>query len=99
LRPDKIILDEADKFGVIKQIPDETKKLVASITPHKGHTLFEINCTSGEILPAQYESLNADINGAVKRKVLTKENCLYISCLNKKSAQKKYLQWLISKTV
>lgn len=91
---DQIILDEQDKVEAVSQIPDETQKLFASIVPYKGHTLFEINCTTGEIVPAEYEDVTADFDGKVRRKVIVKDNSLYISCLNKKSAAKKYFNWL-----
>lgn len=93
-RVDQITLDEQDKVEAISQIPDETQRLFTSIIPYKGHTLFEISCTSGEIIPAQYEDVIAEYGGKVRKRVIVKENCLYISCLNKKSAAKKYLNWL-----
>lgn len=100
MKPDRIILDETDKLQVEQTIPDESQKLVGSITPFKGHTLFEINCTTGQIIPATYEEINASFQtGAVKKKIIVKPNCLYISCLNKKSAAKKYLNWLIERTI
>jgi len=100
MKPDRIILDETDKLQVVQQIPDKTQLLIDSIIPFKGHTLFEINCSTGEILKAEYEEINAGfINGNVRKKILVKPNCLYISCLNKKSAKKKYLNWVIQKTI
>lgn len=98
MKPEQIINDEADKLQVVQQIPDESKKLIDSIVPYKGHTLFEINCTTGEINVATYEEITANFTtGGVRKKVIIQPNCLYISCLNKKSAAKKYLNWLIQK--
>lgn len=100
MKPDRIILDEADKMEVVQQIPDESKKFVGSIVPYKGHTLFEINCTNGNIVSAKYEDVTVGYEGGkVTRKVLVNPNCLYISCLNKKAAQRKFGQWLIQKSI
>ena len=100
MKPDRVILEETDKLQVEQTIPDESQKLIASVSPYKGHTLFEINCTTGTITPAKYKEVNASFQtGAVKKKIIVNPNCLYISCLNKKSAAKKYLNWVIEKTI
>lgn len=100
MKTDKLILDEADKMEVVQQIPDESRKLIDSITPHKGHTLFEIDCNTGEINEAKYEEIvSSFITKRVRRKVIVTPNCLYISCLNKKSARKKFVNWLIQKQI
>ena len=92
MKPDKIIFDEPDKIQAIQEIPDESSKLIDSITPYKGHTLFEIDCSTGEIKEAEYEEVNASYQtGAARKKIIIKPNCLYISCLNKKSAKKKFM--------
>ena len=100
MKPDRIILDEADKIQTIQEIPDESQKLIDSITPYKGHTLFEIDCNTGEITVAEYEEVNASfIACGVRKKIIIKPNRLYISCLNKKSAKKKFINWLIEKQI
>lgn len=91
---DQVILDEQDKMEIVAQAPHEAQKLLESITPYKGHTLFEINTGTGIIAPATYDDIISQLDGRVRKKVLVKENCLYISCLNKKSAAKKYLKWI-----
>src|SRR5690349_9258703 len=97
MKVDKILLDEADKVKSAIEIPFENKRMVMQTTPFKGHTLFEINCTTNEIYPAKFEETTAEITGKVHRKIIINENCLYISCLNKKSAFKKYIKWLSEK--
>lgn len=94
MKVEKIIPDSQDKMEVVQQVPVTTSKLIDSIVPYKGHILFEIDCSTGEIKEAKYEEINATISGAIKKKVFVKENCLYISCLNKKSALKKYTAWM-----
>ena len=90
---------EEIKVHAQKQI-EKQHKLIQSLTPYKGHTLFEINCTTGEIVEPEYEVEAIDFIAAAKgniakrRKVIIKENCLYVSCLNKTNARKKYLDWV-----
>lgn len=80
---------------------DKEQKLVGRIIPYKGHTLFEINCTTGEINEPEYMVEAIKYESAIKgqfvkaRKIITKENCLYISCLNKKIAKKKFIKYLL----
>lgn len=102
MNPEKLILDPQDKTELHAQKEiEKQKKLVGRITPHRGHTLFEINCTTGEITEAEYEveaiDFKAAANGqmAKTKKVITKENCLYISCLNKTNAKKKFLNYVM----
>lgn len=94
MKVDKIIQDSPDKLQVVQQVPVKTETLVDSIQPFKGHTLFEIDCSTGNIVVAKYEEINATLHGGTKKKIIIKENCLYISCLNKKSALKKYTAWM-----
>lgn len=60
--------------------------------------MFEINCSTGDIVPAKYEKVNATISGAVKKIIIIKENCLYVPCLNLKSAQKKFAKFILEQT-
>ena len=95
MKVEQVIQDSPDKLQVVQQVPIKTETMVDSIRPFKGHTLFEIDCSTGEITPAKYERIDGVFSGdGVRKKVLIKENCLYISCLNKKSALKKYTAWM-----
>lgn len=97
MKADQIILEEADKVKQEIQIPYESKKLLMQTVPFRGHTMFEINCTTTEINPVQYEETSAQLNGVIRKKIIIHDNCVYISCLNKKSALKKYIKWLHQK--
>lgn len=48
MKLDGVILNESDKLQIIQEIPDESKTLIESITPFKGHSMFEINCTQAK---------------------------------------------------
>ena len=66
----------------------------------KGHTLFEISLSDFTINEAKYEEVNVELSRVgekanyknIKRKVIQKENCIYISALNKQNALKKFQQ-------
>jgi len=95
MKVEQIISDNPDKLQVVQQVPVKTETLVDSIRPFRGHTLFEIDCSTGNIVAAEYEQIDGLFSGTgVRKKVIIKENCLYISCLNKKSALKKYTAWM-----
>jgi len=71
-------------------------KLVRSIRPHKGHTLFKVCEKTGDISEAEFEKQDLQIKdlsnpllGAVKKKVIIEEGFIYISALNKKNVIKK----------
>ena len=74
-------------------------KFDSSLRPMSGHTLFEINVKTGEIVPAKHavkktvswnEALDI-INGIVNTKdIVIHKDCVYISALNKESALNRY---------
>ncbi len=96
MKVDKFILEDNDKLQVKQEIQVESKKLLDRITPYKGHTMFEINVSTGEIIKAKYEEINVSFESkAVKKKILVNDNCLYVSCLNLENARKKYVKYLM----
>lgn len=91
INPDKVVIvgQNEKRFQVKKwQIKN----------PHKGHTLWEISLVTGDIKAAEYEQIDMDITRlgvspnlqTVRKKVLTKPNCIYISALNIQNAAKKF---------
>jgi len=110
---------EKDQVAEVKQVQQELKKeYVRSITPKRGHTLFEINLKDRTIVPAEFEEQDVEFNEVVKtskglavqtykdgrkkiildkptthsKKLIRKENCIYISALNRKNVLKKLEQ-------
>jgi len=91
-------IPEKDKVEIVNQAEKkyELKKL-GTITPQRGHVLFQINTQTGDIELAEYEKVDAllptRINKAdagIVKKVLIKTGCVYVSALNKKNAIKKF---------
>lgn len=88
---------QKDKLEIQATIPVETeKKFLGSIVPHNGHTLFEMDLTTGSIRKAVFESVDVDYkeaaNGNIvsKKQVIVKQNCIYVSALNAKSSVKHF---------
>ena len=87
-----------DKVEITKQQQAEIQKVFDSrITPHKNHTLFEFDLKKKTIELAVFEPeikeihWNNAVNGNFKKKnkkVIKKENCIYISSLNKENCIK-----------
>lgn len=100
----------AEKITIVNQRQVEhEKQFLGSTTLHKGHTFYEIDCSSGRISEAEYKEekillveekclLTGSVTGTTNRVVKEidcKENCLYVGALNLKSAKKKYFKWLL----
>lgn len=70
-------------------------KHIGSIQPHSGHTCFEYNTKTGELIPAKFKEEAVNFEDAakgivsMKRKIIIKEDCIYVTALNKKNAIKK----------
>ena len=87
-----------DKVEITKQQQAEIQKVFDSrITPHENHILFEFDLKKRTIGLAVFEPEIKDIhwndavNGNFKKKnkkVIKKENCIYISSLNKENCIK-----------
>lgn len=84
------------KIEITKQQQADTQKILHSkIIPHENHALFEVDLSIKEIRLAVFDELPAiKWEDALKRKVSAikkvtkKDNCIYISALNKKNALK-----------
>lgn len=101
-------LQDKTEIHAQKEI-EKHKQLFTSTVLHKGHTMWEIDCMTGEIREAQYKEekvvfvskvdLLTNARDGVVPKVVKdidcKPNCLYIGALNKKSAQKKFKEYLL----
>lgn len=87
---------EKDKIEQVKQQVQEIQTVFDyKITPQKNHTLFQVNLVLktieiaefDEIPPIKYtEAMKGNI--VAQKKVTKKENCVYISALNKKNVLK-----------
>lgn len=90
-------IKEKHKDAVVQVRQAEQEKQsrhLGSIKPKRGHTLFEINLKTKEIVPATFEEKEYRVDGknSNRRTVVVKDDCTYISALNKNNAIKKLLK-------
>ncbi len=76
-------------------------KFIGSITPHQGHTCFELNMDTNMIDKATFQEVAIDFGSVknnkaqgVKKKLIVKDNCIYTTALNVKNADKKFRKML-----
>ncbi len=88
---------EKDKIENVKeQVQEIQTKLEYSFNPQKNHILYEYHLANKTLEVVEFDELpNVKWEDAVKgnislqKKITKKENCIYISALNKKNAIKK----------
>ena len=93
----KLETEQKDKIENVKQQVKEIQSVFDyKLLPQKGHTLFEYHLINKTIEVADFDDVpNIKWNDAVcgetslQKKITKKENCVYISALNKKNALKK----------
>lgn len=68
-------------------------KFIGKLIPQRGHKCFEINTITNEVFEAEFfEDYVSMFSSSYerKKKLKVKENCVYITALNKENALKKY---------
>ena len=89
-----------DKVKPTAQKQVEKQIYLTSIKPQPGHTCYEMNLASGELKPAEFESSSINFKSAakndfsVKKKIICKPGCVYVSALNEFNAQKKIFKMI-----
>jgi hypothetical protein len=92
----KIQEEKKDKIENVKQQIKEIQTVFDyRIKPQKNHTLFEVDLVLKTIEIAKFDELPAvkwedAVKGLIsaQKKITKKENCIYISALNKKNVLK-----------
>lgn len=91
----KIEKENKDKLEFVKQTKAEIKKaLIGKMQPNRGHSLFEVDLELKTIQLAKFDRPDVlkfeDAKKGVteNKKVTVKENCKYISALNRKNVVK-----------
>ena len=92
----KIEQEKKDKLERVKQTKAEIQKVhIGTMKPKRGHHLFEVNLSLKTIELADFDKSEVikfeDAkfgNISVNKKLTIKENCKYISALNKKNVIK-----------
>lgn len=84
-----------DKIVVVKQPEVKLKQnRIGTLRPHKGHKVFEFDIDSCKVTEASISHseivVNKNYNASSKKKSIdVKQNCFYLTALNKKNAIKK----------
>ena len=79
-------MDEMEKKG-----PESN--FLGSISPKKGHRLFQLNTETGEVTEAHVEGKLIEMPDGrkeIRKQVFIREKFLYISALNKNNAIKRF---------
>lgn len=87
---------DKDKVEQVKQQVQEIQTVFDyRIKPQKNHTLFEVNLVEKSIEKAEFDELPVvkwedAVKGSIssQKKITKKQNCVYISALNKKNVLK-----------
>ena len=86
---------KADEIAIVKQVQVKHNKFLGTLIPENGHTLFEFDKTNVKLRKATFKQKNAvfkfvqDAGPDLRKEVIVKENCFYVSSLNLKNAAKK----------
>ena len=86
---------KADEIAIVKQVQVKHNKFLGTLVPETGHTLYEFDKTNFELRKATFKQKNAvfkfvqDAGPDLRKEVIVKENCFYVSSLNLKNAAKK----------
>jgi hypothetical protein len=68
-------------------------KLLGSVSPSKGHRLFQLDTETGEVTEAHVEGKLVEMPDGrkeIRKQVFIRDKFLYISALNKKNAIKRF---------
>lgn len=89
---------EKQKVSIVSELRKE-KKFLGTINPKPGHAVWEFDMINRAVNEAKYEETVAVFpiqkvrRTGLKRKLLMKEGCMYVSALNKENAIKKFNRW------
>lgn len=79
-----------DRIDFKHEIPAKAElKFLGKIRPQKGHTVFEVNMVKGTVVPAKFESIDANMKGRLIKRIVIDKECIYVPALNIKNAVKK----------
>lgn len=92
---------DREKIVIAAQKQQEKEiRLLGSIVPHDGHTLFELEMQTGKIARAEFMTGTMKYTEAFEKtkakskKVLVKQGHLYVSALNMRNAAKNFAKML-----
>lgn len=78
----------------VKKKQEKEYTLIGNIVPHEGHTIWEINKETLEVTKAKFLTTDYYMFGENKKEIAVKQDCAYVSALNKQNALDKYKKGL-----
>jgi hypothetical protein len=108
IKPAETVIEIVDQKQHEKQY-----KFEGTVNPHPGHTLYEFNTTTGEIVKAKFKARDIILPSALpddmdaidkmkastlRKTVIMNDGCMYASALNIKNAEKKFRKIMASFT-
>jgi hypothetical protein len=88
------IPQDAKKSMEIRQVLSE--KTVQEHRVQPGHKFWELDLETKLITEAKVETISATMGGGTRKKVIQRPNCLYVSALNARNADKKFLKAILA---
>jgi hypothetical protein len=84
-------LNKQSKIEIsVKQKKEVKHDLIGKIIPENGHSIFKINKETLQIELAKFSNITYHFSGDDKKEIITENEFVYISALNKKNALKKF---------
>jgi hypothetical protein len=77
----------------IKENTEPTSNFVGSVTPNRGHIVYQLDTETGEVTEAHVEGRVIELpNGRteIRKQIFIRDKFLYVSALNKKNAVKRF---------
>lgn len=77
----------------IKENTEPANNFVGSVTPNRGHKVYQLDTETGEVTEAHVEGRVIELpNGRteIRKQIFIRDKFLYVSALNKKNAVKRF---------
>ena len=87
---------KGDKVELTNLIPVKKEpQIIGTLKLLKGHKCFELNLLTNNICEAIYSNKDADFilgtnSSVIKRKLVVRDDCVYVTALNLKNASKHF---------
>jgi hypothetical protein len=89
------LISEKESIQTVSQAEQKKKvEHVGRIKLYKGQKLYELDLKQKLIFIPTMTEEAVDITGAVRKKYVVREGCLYVTAINLKNAERKFIKML-----
>lgn len=93
MKVEKHIL-ETEEIQLQRQVEAKKElKFIGQVKMERGQKFYQLDMQSKMITVANVDAV-IDIHGNLKRKIVTKDECLYVPAINLKNAERKFIKML-----